>query len=403
MSGIIFEQASVLADGEFKLADVTVGEDGRIEKVLAPGATPPDTFAKRINLHGMSLVPGFLDQHFHGLETKTCVGNTLQEIAEIEARNGVTGFLAGLACKVREPLLALIERKGKEMTTVAGAARCLGFFLEGPFVKQPGAIPKPWLMDVDLGYAREILAAGGTNIQLMMVSPELEGVTELIELLVEAGVVVALGHTNASLEQVKHAVDAGATVATHVYNVIEKLPDIIEPGCWPVGCYDALVADDRVTCELICDGIHVHPILAKMVFRTKGPNRLAIITDSNVGAGLKPGRYEFPGWPAVTIREGDAVRDAGNNGLCGSAITMAEAVRRAPRVLGCSLAQACTMAGPTIANALKLGHAMGKIAPGYWADLVILDQDAHVAATCVAGQLVYQKHPGLVGNDPPSS
>jgi len=390
MSKLIFERGSVLVDGSFQTADVIVGPDGRIEAVGAAISKGSEA-GQRIDLSGKQLVPGLIDQHFHGLEDKTTVGCELEDIARIEAKNGVTGFLPGLCCPVREPLLKLLAKKQEEAKKINASARCLGFFLEGPFVNLSGAIPKNCMMSVDLGYAKEVLAAGGGMIRLMMVSPELDGATELIELLVSAGVTVALGHTQATIEQARRAVDAGARVATHIYNVYNKLPASTEGGVWPVGVYDALVADDRVTCELICDGIHVHPIKSKIVFRAKGPARMALITDSNVGAGLAPGEYRFPGWPPVRIREGDAVRDAEHDWLCGSAITMIEAVRRAPGILGCTPAQACTMASATIADTLGFGTQFGKIAAGYQADMIVLDKNVQICDTFVAGKRVYSR------------
>ena len=360
--------------------------EGSVIRKAGPGVADGAS-GERIDLAGARVAPGFLDLHFHGLKDKTCVGSELADLGRYEAEFGVTGFFAGLVAE-RRKFLKLLGQKRLEKQRMTGGARCLGFYLEGPFVGLPGAIEPEWISPPDLGYCRELLAAGGEDVKVMMVSPELPEITGLIELLVSSGVVVALGHTKATPEQMKAAVDAGARICTHVYNVIDKLPEIIEPGVWPVCGYDALVADDRVTCELICDGIHVVPIKARITYKAKRAERLAIITDCNVGAGLPPGRYEIPGWPAVEIRPNDAVRDAEHGWLSGSALTMDEGVRRSRWVLGCDLAEGCAMASRTIADTLGMGDRIGRIREGLDADLVVLDDREQVRMTIVQGQIV---------------
>jgi N-acetylglucosamine-6-phosphate deacetylase len=393
MSALLLKNGTVLLEGAFQPADVFIDDEGLIQSVTAPGEKQSELQAEAvetIDLTGKYLAAGFFDLHFHGLEDKTCTGSDLSDLAAIELRHGVTSFTPTL-CAAGENLLKLLERKSAQARNLENGPRVPGFYLEGPFVALPGAIPPDCLMPADLSFARELLAVGRDMIRVIMISPELDGAAELIELMTDAGVTVALGHTAANIDQTRRAIDAGARLATHIYNVYDHLPESPEPGVWPVGAYDVLVADDRVTCELIADGIHVHPVNAKIVYRVKGSHRLALITDSNVGAGLAPGRYGFPGWPMVEIRPGDAVRDAEHGWLCGSSITVDEGVRRAPGMMECALADACVMASETIFNTLGLGENFGKIAPGYLADVVIMDKDFQVQTTLVGGKIVYKK------------
>lgn len=392
MPEILLTNARVLIDSEFQSAQVLIGADGRISAVVGlTGQTAglPAGQATVVDLGGAYLAPGFFDLHFHGLEDKTTNGNELAELASVEIRHGVTSFTPTL-CAAGVKLLKLIEEKTIQAQKLSQTTRCPGFYLEGPFVSLAGAIPPECLMEADMGFARELIATAGKMIRVIMISPELPGAVELIELMAGAGITVALGHTAATVEQTQRAIDGGASLATHIYNVYKEMPKSPEPGVWPVGVYDVLTADDRVTCEVICDGIHVHPVNAKIICRAKGPEKVAIITDSNVGAGLKPGRYEFPGWSAVEIRSGDAVRDAEHGWLCGSAITVDEGVRRGPKVMGCTLAQACDMAGRNIYNVVGLGEEFGKIAPGYWADFVVMDEQGEVRGAFVGGEMVYK-------------
>jgi N-acetylglucosamine-6-phosphate deacetylase len=393
MPEMMFTNTKVLVDGEFNPGQVLVGNDGRIAAVVGlTGETAglPAGKSQVVDLGGKYLVPGFFDLHFHGLEDKTTNGSELSELAAIEIRHGVTGFTPTL-CAAGAKLIKLIQTKTAQAKKLSKTTRCHGFYLEGPFVSLPGAIPAECLMGADLGFARELIASSEKMIRVIMISPELPGAVELIELMVSEGITVTLGHTAATIEQTRRAIDAGARLATHIYNVYNEMPKSPEPGVWPVGAYDVLVADDRVTCELICDGIHVHPVNAKIVGRAKGPEKVALITDSNVGAGLKPGRYEFPGWPPVRIQPGDAVRDAEHGWLCGSSITVDEGIRRGPRVIKCTLAQACHMASRNIFDVVGLGKEYGKIAQGYMADFAVLDEQGEVLETFVGGEILYKK------------
>jgi len=390
----------VLRGQQFVRSDIVM-ESGKIVKVAERAGA--GVSGQQVDLGGAKVVSGLLDLHFHGLKDKIVTSDDLAELAELELEFGVTGFLAGLAAQPSK-LCCLMEQKRLEAQRIRGAARCLGFYLEVPFAGLSGAIPADCLVAPDIGLARELVAAGGEQLKVVMVGPELPGAIELIEFLVSSGVVVAVGHTGASVDQVADAVDAGARLATHIYNVLpslrhpsgevelgRKLPDVTEPGVWPVCGYDALVADDRVTCEIICDGVHVHPVKARITYKAKGVDRLAVITDSNVGAGLPPGRYELQSWSTVKIRANDAVRDAEHGWLAGSALTVDEAVRRAQHVLGCSLAQSCAMASRTVADVLGLGDRLGRIEPGYDADLTVLDENNQVMMTIVAGEIIWQR------------
>jgi N-acetylglucosamine-6-phosphate deacetylase len=389
----------VLIEGRFVRSDVVIEGD----RIVAVGMSSQACVGECVDVGGCRVVPGLIDQHFHGVRDKTCIGSTLAELAAIEAEYGVTGFVAGLVYP-REKFPALLEKKRQELRQIDRGARCLGFFLEGPFAALPGAIPRKWMHAVDLGYARELIAAGGEDIRMAMVSPELAGVEALIELFVSRGIVVAMGHTDASIDQVMRSIDAGATVATHLYNVVgdlvladgtvkigQGLPAVTEPGCWPAGCYDAMVADDRVTVEVIGDGVHVHPMKARTTWLAKGNARVALITDCNVGAGLPVGRYEFPGWDAVEIRPNDAVRDAEHGWLSGSALTMDEGLRRSARVFGCTLADACEMGSATVAKALRVDGRLGKMQPGYVADVIVLNDRVDVTMTIVGGRVMYRR------------
>jgi N-acetylglucosamine-6-phosphate deacetylase len=388
MKPLLLANGQVLYENKFISADILIDE-GKIKQVRPGLAVPSD--GRRVDLNGAWVAGGFIDLHFHGIRDKNVIGDDLQELGNLEAGYGVAGFVAGLVAEPDE-ICPLLERKKNELEKMQGGARCLGFYLEMPFAGLTGACRQSYLKPGDLGLAKEIVRSAGGHLKVMMVGPEIDRAVELIEYFVSENIVVALGHTNATVEQTVRAIDAGATLATHIYNVVPALPEMTEPGVWPVCCYDVMVADERMTCELVCDGIHVHPVKGCITYRAKGPERLTIITDCNVGAGLPPGRYQFPGRPEVEIRHNDAVRYTEKGGcLAGSAVSLDEAVRRSERVLGCMLPEACRMASQTVADVLNLGDRLGKIQPGYEADLTVLDSQRQPVITLVGGQIVWQK------------
>ena len=388
MTPLLLTHCRILQDDQFVFSDVLI-EQGKISRV-APSLQGV-AGGTRLDLAGAWVSSGLIDLHFHGVRDKNVMGDPLQELATLEAEFGVTAFLAGLV-DTPDGICALLEKKKIELEHMRTGARCLGFYLEMPFAGLTGAGSSSWMKSGDLGLAREMVRSAGGHLRVVMVGPEIDQAIELIEYFVSAHVVVALGHTQASIEQTARAIDAGATLATHIYNVVPALPDMVEPGVWPVCGYDVMVADERMTCELICDGIHVHPVKGRITCRAKGSDRLAIITDCNVGAGLTPGRYRFPGRPEVEIRPNDAVRYVGK-GCClaGSAVTLDEAIRRSDNVLGCSFAQACRMASRTVARVLNLGTRFGNIQPGYEADLTVFDAQQQPVMTLVGGDLVWRK------------
>jgi N-acetylglucosamine-6-phosphate deacetylase len=221
----------------------------------------------------------------------------------------------------------------------------------------------------DLATVEQLLTAGAGTVRLTTVAPELPGALDLIRRVVEVGAVAAVGHTDASYEETVAAFDAGARVATHLFNGMRPLRHR-DPG--PVA---AALGDERVVCELIADGHHLHPAAVRLVFATAGPSRVALVTDGTEGAGGADGDYQH-GDVMVSVRDGRAVV-TGTTTLAGSALTMDGAVRHAVSV-GVPLPSALAAATSTPARVLGLGDEVGSIRPGARADLVVLDRRLEV-------------------------
>jgi N-acetylglucosamine-6-phosphate deacetylase len=214
----------------------------------------------------------------------------------------------------------------------------------------------------------------------MTVAPERPGALALVRRLREAGVVVSLGHTDATFEQTVAGIDAGATLATHVWNAMSPLRHR-EPGA--VG---AALADDRVTIMLIADGIHVHPAVLHVALRSKGPERVALVTDAIAAAGAPPGRYALAG--VEVISDGQSARLADGT-LAGSTLTMDRAVRMMAGLAGARLEDALAMASTVPAAAIGLADT-GRLAVGQLADLTLWSAAMEVTATIIGGEVVYQ-------------
>lgn len=236
-----------------------------------------------------------------------------------------------------------------------------------------------------------LLAAGGGLIRIWDISPELPGAVDEIRYLSERGIVCSLAHTQTTIAQARAAVDAGARLVTHLFDTF-VLPVMTDPGVYPAGLVDYLLTEDRVTCEIIADGTHVHPLLVEKALRCKTADRLAFVTDSNYGAGLPPGRYTLPNdWGPVAI-------DGPNNGvrllergmvLSGSALTPLDVFRNAVQMFNKDIATASRLC--SVAQARLLGLNKGEIAIGKDADVIVLDEQLELVCTIAAGGLVYQR------------
>jgi N-acetylglucosamine-6-phosphate deacetylase len=326
------------------------------------------------------LVPGYIDVHVHGGGGAQCNTPDVEEIAEVARFHALHGTTGLVATTVAAPI-------GEIVDALAAIARCtaptlLGAHLEGPFLsrKRPGAMDRRLFLEPDSGQLERLLTAGSGRVRLITLAPELPGALELVRQLVAAGVVVSIGHTDATDAEVRAAVGAGATAATHVFNAMTPFHHR-DPGA--VG---AVLDLDEVSCEVICDGIHVDPVSMRLLYRVKGPLGTRLVTDAMAAAGMPDGEYRLSGRP-VTVTDGQAVLTGGES-IAGSTLTMEGAVQNAVRFLGVPIEDVVLMSSANSARLLGLQGRKGAIGAGMDADLVVLDQSLAVEATMVAGRWV---------------
>lgn len=348
------------------LVDVTGSvDDGWVlvvgDTIAAVGAGREAPAADEVvDLGDASLVPGFVDLHGHGGATEAYEDESFAGSLAVHRAHGTTRSVLSL---VANPVPALVASLARVRGVMRTDPLVLGVHLEGPFLSphNKGAHNEDFLVPPTPAVVDALLEAGEGVLRQVTIAPELPGAVDAVRRFVAAGVTVAVGHTVGTHEQARAAFDAGATLLTHAFNAMPGLHHR-RPG--PIG---AAVEDDRVTLELILDGVHVHPAAARALFGA-APGRVALITDAMGAAGAADGDYRL-GSLAVTVSDGIALV-AGTDTIAGSTLTQDVALRNAVTLTGRSLPQAVASLTSIPAAALGLGDRFGRIAPGAVADLV---------------------------------
>ena len=341
----------------------------------------------QVDATGAYVLPGLIDLHTHGIGYESTTAESLHRYAQLEAAHGATTFYPTLFGPPDQSIQHM-ERHRRSSAELDVLPQVGGFRLESPYLAQTGGGSSRDLAPITPETTEALLAAGGGHIKIWDVSPELPGALDLIRRLCGAGIVCSLAHTQATIEQARAAVDAGARLVTHLFDTF-VLPPMVDPGVYPVGLVDYLLTEDRVTCEIIGDGTHVYPILVEKALRCKTPGRLVWVTDSNFGAALSPGEYNAPGWGWIVVdgaNHGARLRDQ-QMVLAGSALTPIDAFRNAMRLFHRDMATASQLCSGTPARLMGLNK--GEIAAGRDGDLIILDAELNLLHTIVAGQIAY--------------
>jgi N-acetylglucosamine-6-phosphate deacetylase len=356
------------------IVDGWLETSGRRISAVGPGEPPRP--ADR-DLAGRWVVPGFVDIHVHGGAGADYLAgdhSSARQIVDVHRRHGTTTSLASLVTADVDTLVTTLG----SLAELVDDGLLAGIHLEGPFLSAArcGAHDRSMLRAPDPDVVDRLVSAGRGTIRMVTLAPELPKAINAIRRLVHAGALVAVGHTDATYEQTRAAIDAGATVGTHLFNAMRPLHHR-EPGPVP-----ALLEDDRVAVELICDGVHVHAATVRLVMSSAGTNRTALVTDAMAAAGRADGDYQL-GRLTVRVQDG-AARLTDDQTLAGSTLTMDRAFRGAVEA-GARVEDAAVMCSTTPARTLGLAGQIGSIMVGQDADLVVLEEDLTVHAVMAKG------------------
>jgi N-acetylglucosamine-6-phosphate deacetylase len=369
-----------LAIGGVLEAGAVVVEDDRIVEVLRA----PRTGALPSHIIDTAIVsPGLIDLQVNGgfgVEVGPDSG-ALPTLARRLPESGVTAYLPTLISS--SPTTYHAAFAAFEAFLAAGnaqGAQALGFHLEGPFLspERKGAHPLSAIEQADKRLFDELLDCG--MVRLMTLASERPGGLERIRRLRQRGIQVSLGHTDATFEEFTAGVDAGAEMATHLYNAMSPFAHRAP------GSIGAALGDDRVTVGLIADGIHSHPASLRLAVRAKGIERIALVTDMMAAAGMPAGRYALDG-QTVLVDDQSARLEDGT--LAGAIVFLDQGIRNVVRWTGVAPAEAISMATEVPMRLLGLTDR-GHIVAGGIADLVLFDENLEVATTFVSGRQVFQ-------------
>lgn len=327
------------------------------------------------------LSPGFIDIHIHGaggMDTMEAAQFSLDKISRSVIKNGVTSFLPTTMTMDIEIIFEALDNIKEYLKKVSSGAQVIGVNVEGPFINKDkkGAQPEESIIHPDLNLFDKYLDI----IKIMTVAVEKPNALELIEKLNNKGIITSLGHSTANYEEVIEAQKHGLKLITHLYNAMTGLHHR-RPGI--VGA----ALNSNLKCELIADGIHIHPSVLELTTKIKSADEIILVTDSIEAAGLKDGEYNL-GDQRVIVKNGSARLEDGT--LAGSVLTMDQALRNMLQFTDLALPEVVKMMSLNPAKLLNMDYKIGQIKKGLQADLVILNKELKVKEVFIKGESRYR-------------
>lgn len=370
----------VISNGFLEIAD------GRIVKV-AEGEPSSNTTELVFDAQKSTLTPGFIDLHVHGGNggAFTSVDPAEHNLArEFHLKNGTTSMLASTHTMEFESLLAILKALSDSSKTNKNGSKVLGIHTEGPFISEhkPGAHVVAQLKAGDLSTIQAVISAADDFVSMMTIAPEIPGGLEAIRYLVDKNIISSIGHTNATYAQAVEGIRAGARSTTHLFNAMSPLAHR-DPGA--VG---AVLDNEDIFAELILDGIHIHEAIFRIALKSKGVDRINLITDATSLAGLPDGEYGALPDRAVTKIGGKIVL-AGTDTLAGSALSMNMVYQNAAKFAPLTLSELSKISSLNAARILGKEADIGSLEVGKLADLVLMDKESTVCATMIEGEWKY--------------
>lgn len=359
------------------------------EKIVAVGRESDVKIPKEtevIDASGRIVAPGFIDVHVHGGNGRDVMEKSydaINELSKFAASHGTTTFLPTTVSASHGDLLNAVKAVKTAMERETEGAGVLGVHLEGPYInpEKRGIHDTEHVRSPSLDEIKELLEASNHAIKIVTLAPEVDGSKELITELRKFGIVASIGHSNANYSEAVDAIKHGVTHVAHAFNGMRSFHHR-EPGI-----LGAVLVRDELTAELISDNFHVHPAAMKLLVRTKGTDKVVLVTDSVLTAGMSDGEYRV-GKNDVIVRNGVCKLKSGE--LAGSTLTMDRAVRNTMKSVGLPLRTAIKMATINPAVAIGIDKNKGSLEPSKDADIVVIDKEVNVYLTIVKGNIVYK-------------
>ncbi|WP_339688775.1 N-acetylglucosamine-6-phosphate deacetylase [uncultured Pseudoalteromonas sp.] len=334
-----------------------------------------------------AIIPGLIDLHIHGREgcdVIDCKMSSIETISCSLAEHGVTGFLATTVTTDWQQTLNAMSVIGQAYTQQPSGAQVLGGYSEGLFFSEvhKGAHNQDYFLELSQSHLEAMINAATGSLKVVALAPEKPGANVLIEYLTAQGIRVMLGHCDANYEQTQSALEHGACGGVHVFNGMRGIHHR-DPGC-----AGAVLMNDDALVEVIADGVHLHPTILKLIYKLKGPQKIALISDCINAGGLNDGEYKL-GKMDVVVQQGVARTASGS--LAGSTLTLEQAVKNMHQLGSVELREAINMASIVPAQFLNIASQVGSLAEGKHAYFAILNSDFSIQATYVKGQRCFFK------------
>ncbi len=360
--------------------------DGKIAKISSSKTRIPRE-TETFDAKDFYISPGFIDLHIHGIGGFDATGGSIESLEGMSrtlVRFGVTSFLPTLMSLPTHHTRGFLQAVEKKVAGQPQGARVLGAHLEGPFINplKRGIHPEENLKSPSLPAYQEIVEGYERHVKIITLAPELPGAEAIIRQSLRSGTTPGMGHTNATFNEATSAISWGITHCTHTFNAMPPVQSR-EPGA--VG---AALQSDKVKCEIIGDGLHVDPSNLRLLVTLKGPEKTILVSDAVKPAGTNLEEFEMGGVKAQ-VRNGGSYTTDGK--LCGSLLTLDNAIRNTLKWTGLTISEVVRMATATPAEQLGIADTTGSLNDGKRADITLLDQKLNVVSTFVDGIQVYSR------------
>ena len=360
--------------------------EGHIAKV-SEGESYSESTELVFDAQKATITPGFIDLHVHGGNggTFTSIDPTQHNLTrEFHLKNGTTSLLATTHTTDFTSLLAILSSLAKSSRSNKDGSKVLGIHTEGPFISEykPGAHVIAQLKSGNLSELEEVIAAADDFLAMVTVAPEIPSGIEMIKHLSTNNIISSIGHTNATYDQAIAGIEAGAKSATHLFNAMSPLSHR-DPGA--VG---AILDNQEIFAEMILDGIHIDEAIFRIALKSKGVDRINLITDATSLAGFADGEYQVLSQRAVS-KSGGRIVITGTDTLAGSALDMNTVYKNAAKFADVSQPELSKLTSLNAAKIVGKESEIGSIELGKLADLVLIDSESNVCGTMIEGQWKY--------------